>query len=125
MSLMAELGNINILVGDEVSGTVTAKIDNVSWDTAFQTILDMKTLVADINAADGIIRVHTPEKLTEQETAKSARAEVLKKKIELEESVEPILAEIFRLYYISPAQAKTTLEDLICKSRRRGCCCNE
>ena len=39
MSLMAELGNINILVGDEVSGTVTAKIDNVSWDTAFQTIL--------------------------------------------------------------------------------------
>ncbi len=83
MSLMAELGNINILVGDEVSGTVTAKIDDVSWDTAFQTILDMKTLVADINATDGIIRVHTPEKLTEQETAKSARAEVLKKKIEL------------------------------------------
>ena len=120
MSLMAELGNINILVGDEVSGTVTAKIDNVSWDTAFQTILDMKTLVADINATDGIIRVHTPEKLTEQETAKSARAEVLKKKIELEESVEPILAEIFRLYYISPAQAKTTLEDLFASQGEEG-----
>ena len=117
---MAELGNINILVGDEVSGTVTAKIDNVSWDTAFQTILDMKTLVADVNAADGIIRVHTPEKLTEQETAKSARAEVLKKKIELEESVEPILAEIFRLYYISPAQAKTTLEDLFASQGEEG-----
>ena len=120
MSLMAELGNINILVGDEVSGTVTAKIDNVSWDTAFQTILDMKTLVADINASDGIIRVHTPEKLTEQETAKSARAEVLKKKIELEESVEPILAEIFRLYYISPEQAKTTLEDLFASQGEEG-----
>ena len=120
MSLMAELGNINILVGDEVSGTVTAKIDNVSWDTAFQTILDMKTLVADINAKDGIIRVHTPEKLTEQESAKSARAEVLKKKIELEESVEPILAEIFRLYYISPAQAKTTLEDLFASQGAEG-----
>ena len=120
MSLMAELGSINILVGDEVSGTVTAKIDNVSWDTAFQTILDMKTLVADVNAADGIIRVHTPEKLTEQETAKSARAEVLKKKIELEESVEPILAEIFRLYYISPAQAKTTLEDLFASQGEEG-----
>ena len=120
MSLMAELGNINILVGDEVSGTVTAKIDNVNWDTAFQTILDMKTLVADINATDGIIRVHTPEKLTEQETAKSARAEVLKKKIELEESVEPILAEIFRLYYISPEQAKATLEDLFASQGEEG-----
>ena len=67
MSLMAEMGDINILVGDEVTGTVNAKINNVSWDIAFQTILDMKTLVADINAKDGIIRVHTPAKLTELE----------------------------------------------------------
>ena len=77
MALMADIGNVNILVGDEVSGTVNAKIDNVGWDVAFQTLLDMKTLVADINVADGIIRVHTPSKLTELETAKSSRAEVL------------------------------------------------
>ena len=120
MSLMADIGEVNILVGDEVSGTVNAKIDNVGWDIAFQTLLDMKTLVADINVANGIIRVHTPAKLTEQETAKSSRAEVLKKKIALEESVEPILAEIFRLYYISPAQAKTTLEDLFSTQGAEG-----
>ena len=120
MSLMADIGEVNILVGDEVSGTVNAKIDNVGWDIAFQTLLDMKTLVADINVANGIIRVHTPAKLTELETAKSSRAEVLKKKIELEESVEPILAEIFRLYYISPTQAKTTLEDLFATQGAEG-----
>ena len=120
MSIMAEIGDVNILVGDEVSGTVNAKIENVGWDVAFQTLLDMKTLVADINVADGIIRVHTPSKLTEQETAKSSRAEVLKKKIALEESVEPILAEIFRLYYISPTQAKTTLEDLFSTQGAEG-----
>ena len=112
MSLMADIADINILVGDEVSGTVNAKIENVGWDIAFQTLLDMKTLVADVDVVNGIIRVHTPEKLAAQETAKSTRAEVLKKKIALEESVEPILAEIFRLYYISPTQAKTTLEAL-------------
>ena len=72
----------------------------------------MKTLGADIDVARGIIRVHTPEKLTAQETLKSARAEVLKKKIQLEDTVEPILADIFRLYYISPSEAKTTLENL-------------
>ena len=120
MSLMADIAQINILVGDEVSGTVNAKIDNVGWDVAFQTLLDMKTLVADIDVANGIIRVHTPEKLTAQETAKSARAEVLKKKIELEESVEPIVAEIFRLYYISPSQAKTTLEALFATQGAEG-----
>ena len=97
MSLMADIADINILVGDEVSGTVNAKIENVGWDVAFQTLLDMKTLVADVDVANGIIRVHTPEKLTAQETAKSARAEVLKKKIALEESIEPILDVIYRL----------------------------
>ena len=120
MSLMADIAEINILVGDEVSGTVNAKIDNVGWDVGFQTLLDMKTLVADVDVANGIIRVHTPEKLTAQETAKSARAEVLKKKIELEESVEPIVAEIFRLYYISPSQAKTTLEALFATQGAEG-----
>ena len=120
MSLMADIADINILVGDEVSGTVNAKINNVGWDIAFQTLLDMKTLVADIDVVNGIIRIHTPEKLTAQETAKSARAEVLKKKIQLEESVEPILAEIFRLYYISPAQAKTTLEALFATQGAEG-----
>ena len=34
------------------------------------------------------------------------------KKVELEDSVEPIDSEIFRLYYISPAQAKTTINEL-------------
>jgi len=120
MSLMADIAGINILVGDEVSGTVNAKIENVGWDVAFQTLLDMKTLVADVDTTNGIIRVHTPEKLTAQETAKSARAEVLKKKIALEESVEPILAEIFRLYYISPTQAKETLEALFATQGAEG-----
>ena len=120
MSLMADIADINILVGDEVSGTVNAKIYNVGWDIAFQTLLDMKTLVADVDVVNGIIRVHTPEKLTAQETAKSARAAVLKKKIALEDSVEPILAEIFRLYYISPMQAKTTLEALFATQGAEG-----
>ena len=112
MSLLAEIGGINILVGDEVSGTVTAKIQNVSWDVAFQTILDMKTLGADINVANGIIRVHSPEVLQNQESFKSDLRSVLKKRQQADQIVEPILAKIFYLYYISPAQAKKTLEDL-------------
>ena len=120
MSLMADVGDVNILVGDEVSGTVTAKLDQVPWDIVFQTLLDMKGLGADVNVSNGIIRVHSPEKLKTQETFKSERATVLKQKIQLEESVEPILAEIFRLYYISPEQAKVTLEDLFSTQGTEG-----
>ena len=80
MQLLAEIGGINILVGDEVSGTVKAELKDVPWEVAFKTLLDMKTLGADIDAKNGIIRVHTPEKLNQQEEFKSARSEVLKKK---------------------------------------------
>jgi len=77
-------------------------------------------LGSDIDVENGIIRVHSPENITSQETFNSSRAEVLKKKIALEESVEPILAEIFRLYYISPMQAKTTLEALFATQSAEG-----
>ena len=72
----------------------------------------MKTLGSDINAENGIIRIHSPEKLKGQEDFKKERAEVLQTKLALEQSVEPTMAQLFKLYYLSPTQAKSTLEDL-------------
>ena len=67
----------------------------------------MKNYASDIDVTSNLIRVHSPENLTSQENYKSERAQAVKKKIEVEDSVEPIISEIFRLYYISsPAQAK-------------------
>ena len=112
MSLMAEIGKINILVGDEVAGAVSAELDNVPWDKAFNALLDLKSYAADIDVASNIIRVSTPANLTSQESYKSARASAVKKKVEIEDSVEPIISEIFRLYYITPAEAKATITEL-------------
>ena len=83
MSLMAEIGNINILVGDEVAGSVSAELDNVPWDKAFNALLDLKSYAADIDVASNIIRVSTPSNLTSQESYKSARASAVKKKLKL------------------------------------------
>ena len=112
MLALGEIGGINILVGDEITGSITAKLDKVPWDKAFNAVLDMKSFAADIDVEGGVIRVHAPDKLTQQETYKSQRADVLRKKIQTEESVEPVYSEIWRLYYITPDQAKKTLEDL-------------
>ena len=56
MALMADIGNINILVGDEVAGSITAELDNVPWDKAFNALLDLKSYAADIDVASNIIR---------------------------------------------------------------------
>jgi len=112
MNIMAEIGEINILVGDEVAGSITAKLTDVPWDKAFNALLDLKNYAADFDVSSNLIRVHSPSNLTQQEATKSARASAVKKKVELEDSVEPVISEIFRLYYISPAQAKSTLDEL-------------
>ena len=112
MTLMGKIGEINILVGDEVAGTLSAELIDVPWDKALQALLDMKNYASDVDVQSNLIRIHSPETLTAQETYKSQRAQAVKKKVELEDSVEPIYSEIFRLYYIAPAQAKATITEL-------------
>ena len=120
MKLMGDIGGVNILVGEDVAGAVTASLVNVPWDKAFNALLDMKNYAADIDVSSNIIRVATPATLTSQESYKSARAQAVKKKVELENSVEPIISEIFRLYYISPAEAKATITELFTSSSGTG-----
>ena len=109
---MGKVGEINVLVGDEVAGSISAELIDVPWDKAFQALLDMKNFASDIDVNSNLIRVHSPDTLTSQENYKSDRAQAVRRKVELEDSVEPIISEIFRLYYITPEQAKATLEEL-------------
>jgi len=120
MRLMGKIGGVNILVGEDVAGSITAQLSNVPWDKAFNALLDMKNYAADIDVGSNIIRVATPATLTSQESYKSARAQAVKKKVELEDSVEPIISEIFRLYYISPAEAKATITELFTSTSTSG-----
>ena len=101
MILMSRIGNINILVGDEVSGTITAELNNIP---------------SDIDVKNNLIRVQLPNTLTAQDNYSSKRALAIKKKIEIENSVDPILSEIFRLYYLSPENAKKTLSSVFKKN---------
>ena len=109
---MGKVGEINVLVGEEIAGTISAELINVPWDKAFQALLDMKNFAADIDASGNLIRIHTPSTLTTQDTYKSARADMIKKKVEADDSTDPIISEIFRLFYISPAEANKTISAL-------------
>lgn len=42
--LIAEVSNLNFIVGDDVTGTITLKLVNVPWDQALDVILDNKGL---------------------------------------------------------------------------------
>lgn len=112
LEAMGELGEINVLIGEEVGGTVSIRLDGVAWDKAFQAVLDLKNFAGDFDTEARVIRVQSPEKLTQQYQFKSQMADTLSKRLALETSVEPVVTEMFKLFYITPAQAKKTLDEL-------------
>jgi type IV pilus assembly protein PilQ len=44
LQLIAEVSNLNFLIGDDVSGTLSIKLVNVPWDQALEVILETKGL---------------------------------------------------------------------------------
>ena len=81
MKLMGKIGEINILVGDEVAGAISAELIDVPWDKAFQALLDMKNFASDVDVASNLIRVHSPETLTHQELTNLKEQQQLKRKL--------------------------------------------
>ena len=55
MRLLADVGNINIVVADTVQGKVTLKLKRVSWDLAACTIASVHKL--DVTTKDNIVLV--------------------------------------------------------------------
>lgn len=59
--LIAEVSNLNILVGDDVSGTISIKLVNVPWDQALDVILETKGL--GMKRAGNIVLIKPKEKI--------------------------------------------------------------
>jgi type IV pilus assembly protein PilQ len=55
MRLLADVGNINIVVADDVQGKVTLKLKRVAWDLAACTIAQVHKL--DVTLHDNIVLV--------------------------------------------------------------------
>jgi type IV pilus assembly protein PilQ len=97
--MFSEITGRNILIGDEVKGIVSAKLNNVPWDKALDSVLKIKKLAKHVDEEANIIRIHSQEVLVAQEEFDLQRISDMQKTIDAERSIEPIYTEIFRLYY--------------------------
>jgi type IV pilus assembly protein PilQ len=81
MNSFANFSGRSIILGKQVSGSVTAEIKNQPWDVAFQAILSSQGLSA-VEEASGIIRVDNPAVLAQRD------------------SLEPTTTTIIRVNYV-------------------------
>ncbi len=95
LRLLADVGKVNIVAADDVSGTVTIKMKNVPWDQALDIILQAKGL--------GVVRSGNMLRVAKADQLEKEREQAIaKKKQELE--LAPIET---RLIPISYAHAET------------------
>ena len=113
MRMIGDLINKNILVGEEVQGSITAFIQDEPWDKALAAILEVKGLAQTTEPNSRLIRIHKKEILLAQEKYKRDRAKNLQEAIELEKQNMPTRSEMFRLFYSEPAIIKQQLEDVL------------
>jgi type IV pilus assembly protein PilQ len=73
LRLMAEVGSFQVVVDPGVSCKLTMKLNEVPWDTALDVMLRSCGLGQD--AENGIVRVSTVAKLTEERAARRRLAE--------------------------------------------------
>jgi type IV pilus assembly protein PilQ len=111
--MFSEITGRNILVGDEVDGRVTAKLINVPWDRALDSVLKIKKLAKHVDEKANIIRIHKQGVLVAQEEFDRKRIEDLQKTREAQRAIEPIYTEIFRLYYTKAQDVKSEIQSVM------------
>jgi type IV pilus assembly protein PilQ len=111
--MFSEITGRNILVGDEVDGRVTAKLINVPWDRALDSVLKIKKLAKHVDEKANIIRIHKQDVLVAQEEFDRKRIEDLQKTREAQRAIEPIYTDIFRLYYTKAQDVKSEIQSVM------------
>jgi type IV pilus assembly protein PilQ len=101
--LIAEVSNLNILIGDDVTGTITIKLVNVPWDQALDMILDAKGL--GMKADGNIVQIKPKGKF------KSADEELLDAKKTRERMME-LQTRIFDINYAQTGEVVSQFKTL-------------
>lgn len=100
LNMLAEQYNLNMVVGDDVSGTVSLRLDEVTLHGALQAMLLSRGY--DYEASNNIIRVAPAEVLASERQIRQER-----------EGIEPLVTEVVTLRYLDANDVKLAIENLV------------
>ena len=102
--MLSHKGNVNIVAGEEVKGTVSLLLQNVGWEQALKTILDVSGYAYEREG--NLIKVMTAEKMKKIKVEQLAIKEAIKKEAEL-------VTRIFSLNFASVCSLKKSVEKML------------
>jgi len=112
-NLLSEITGVNVLISDEVQGTISASLKDVYWTSMIESILKTKQLAKHIDGKSNIIRIHNQATVVQLEEFESKRKENVQRTLLLKKASQPLQTEIFKLFYTEPTVVKATIEDIL------------
>jgi type IV pilus assembly protein PilQ len=88
LRLLAEAGGVDVVVGDDVKGTVTLRLDRVPWDQALDAVLRLRGLEAQRQGR--VLRVATAERMREERDALRTAADAAREQAPLRLVSRPV-----------------------------------
>ena len=104
LRLLADVGRVNIVTADNVSGTVTIRMRNVPWDQALDVILQSKSL--GLERRGNMLRVAPLDQLEKEREMRIAR-----QKQELQ--LAPLETRLIPVSYASASEIQKRAQDLL------------
>ena len=104
LRLIAEVSNLNIIVGDEVTGKITMRLVDVPWDQALDIILQSKNL--DKRQVGNVVRIAPVEALRKED---QARLQEQKSK----EGLEPLVNELIPVNYATAKEIMPQVKSVL------------
>jgi len=104
LRLIAEVSKLNVIIADDVTGTITLKLVDVPWDQALDIILTSKGL--DKVQAGNILRVAPIESLKKEREIALANDKAAKQ-------LEPLRLKLFNINYAKAGDMKDRIKALL------------
>jgi len=104
LRLLAEVGGVNVVTTDDVSGTVTIRMRNVPWDQALDVILQAKGL--GMVRRGNLIRVAPLAALEKEREAAIARAQQ-------QEQLAPLETRLVPVSYATAEELRPRVQELL------------
>jgi type IV pilus assembly protein PilQ len=104
--LLADVGHVNVVIGDEVAGQVTMRLKGVRWQRALDVVLGAKGLVAE---RDGnVIRIASAATFAKE---RAARIDAHAACVEM----APLRTRVIRISYANPDELAKMIQPTLSK----------
>ena len=108
--ILHEISGQNFVIGEDVQGRVTLKLEKVPWDQVLDLILKMNKLGTVVEG--NVVRIATLKSLAAEQKAVQAKAKAEERAKKAKKKLEPLITEYIPINYSDAAAIEKHLEEI-------------